>query len=383
MPGLAPVELTADCGGCGLESGSVETYDALVPACRFGLPATTRCKLCGSEHEGTLDRPPAKPLREIPANRCPACLGELDPRAIDDHACGRCGARAAVIATHAGTRFGSLADFERALDAWAERESFPGRKELVQATFANPSIEELFACLTRGDRLEVIADPFANMGVRTTGRPTSSPASKPKPDPKPPSALPPTKPSSTGTEPMARPLPLPVNVDVDVDVDVHVHVHEKALTRTHEELRPPPSAPPRAILYPLVSVIAADGEIHPAERALVDQFLRSEGLPPLADEEIRVHHPTEIAHLVSPARREDVVKLMCESAAADGMPDESERRVIRAYAHAWGVDDEKVDFWMWGYETMNTSLARGLFLKIRRFVLSARWSDPEDTGGDS
>ncbi|MCW5832932.1 MAG: TerB family tellurite resistance protein, partial [Labilithrix sp.] len=140
---------------------------------------------------------------------------------------------------------------------------------------------------------------------------------------------------------------------------------------------PPPSAPPRAIGYPLVSVIAADGEVHPEERALVDRFLEGEGLPPLADHEFRVHHPSEVAHLVPTERREDVVKLMCETASIDGMPDESERRVIRAYATAWHVDDEKLDFWMWGYESMNTSLARQLFLKLRRFVLSARWSDDE------
>ncbi len=58
-------------------------------------------------------------------------------------------------------------------------------------------------------------------------------------------------------------------------------------------------------------------------------------------------------------------------AAVDGMPDESERRVIRAYAMAWGVDDEKLDFWMWGYEQMNTSLTRALWLKLRGFVLSS------------
>jgi len=137
----------------------------------------------------------------------------------------------------------------------------------------------------------------------------------------------------------------------------------------------PPSAPPRAIVYPLVSVVAADGEIHPAERALVDRFLVSEGLSPLTDEEFRVHHPSEVAHLVPKDRREGVVQLMCESATVDGMPDESERRVIRAYAAAWDVPDEKVDFWMWGYESMGTSLARQLWMKLRRFVLSARWSD--------
>ncbi len=53
-------------------------------------------------------------------------------------------------------------------------------------------------------------------------------------------------------------------------------------------------------------------------------------------------------------RREMVVQLMCETATVDGMPDESERRVIRAYAAAWNVPDEKVEFWMWGYENMST-----------------------------
>lgn len=127
-------------------------------------------------------------------------------------------------------------------------------------------------------------------------------------------------------------------------------------------------------MYPLVSVIAADGEIHPEERSLIDRFLQSEGLAPLAESEFCVHHPSAVAHYVPLERREDVVKLMCESAAIDGMPDESERRVIRAYATAWDIDEEKLEFWMWGYENMNTSLARQMFLKIRRFVLSARWS---------
>jgi tellurite resistance protein len=127
-------------------------------------------------------------------------------------------------------------------------------------------------------------------------------------------------------------------------------------------------------------VIAADGEIHPEERSLIDRFLTAEGLAPLTDDEFRVHHPSEAARYVPKERREDVIKLMCESAAVDGMPDESERRVIRAYATAWDVPDEKIDFWMWGYESMGTSLTRALWLRLRRFVLSARWS-PESREG--
>ena len=138
----------------------------------------------------------------------------------------------------------------------------------------------------------------------------------------------------------------------------------------------PISAPPRAIVYPLVSVVVADGEIHRSERELVDRFLVSEGLAPLADDEFRVHTPQEVAHLVPKDRRAAVIRLMCETASVDGMPDESERRVIRAYAAAWDVPEEEVDFWMWAHETAGTSLARKLWLKIRRFVLSARWESP-------
>src|SRR5688572_27866081 len=98
MAGPAPVELLADCTHCRLESGLVETYDVLVAACRFGLPATARCKLCGAEEEGRLDRPTAKPLADIPANLCPGCLGPLDPGALDDAYCRSCGARASRVA---------------------------------------------------------------------------------------------------------------------------------------------------------------------------------------------------------------------------------------------------------------------------------------------
>ena len=101
MAGLAPVELTADCSHCGLEGGVVEVYDALVAACRFGLPATTRCKLCSAASHATFNRAPAKALRETGANRCPACLEELSPSAIDERRCARCGASAALESTAA------------------------------------------------------------------------------------------------------------------------------------------------------------------------------------------------------------------------------------------------------------------------------------------
>jgi len=417
-PGPAPVELAADCTSCGLEAGVVEIYDALVPACRFGLPASARCKLCGEHHEASLDRPAARAMGDIAANRCPACLAELAPEALDDRRCAACGATARLAQVAPPSALTSELALGAALDAWVVREQWTSRQALLDAVFCEPDATALLARIARREPLEVLADPFANMGVRTKGRhdqPTATLAvehrpsrpSHPVPTPRvltvtpervtvnPPSnplhvktptqdfradiavPNPQTAFATAPTDPLAPPLrrasppeaPPPPPRDPDATGAAQAYVPAPTTAR------PPASAPPRAIVYPLVSVVTADGEIHPAERALVDRFLASEGLAPLADDEFRVHHPSTVAHLVPKERREAVVQLMCETATIDGMPDESERRVIRAYAAAWDVPDEKVEFWMWGYENMSTSLTRQLWMKLRRFVLSARWSD--------
>lgn len=347
MAGPSPVELQSDCLACGLESGVVEIYDPLVPACRFGVPRSAICKLCRRTEEARFDRELAKLLLEIPANRCPACLVELGPSAIDDRACPSCFAKAFVVETIPASPLATASELTAALDAWAKRDDYPSSTALAQATFCDPDLDSLVGRIARKERLEVVADPFANMGVRTTGTREDRPApSPPVNEPPRPAAIAP--PTARVAPPPAPPL----------------------------QETPPRSAPPRAIIYPLVSVVVADGEIHHAERELVDRFLVSEGLTPLADEEFRVHTPQEVAHLVPKDRRAAVIRLMCETASVDGMPDESERRVIRAYAAAWDVPEEEVDFWMWAHETAGTSLARKLWLKIRRFVLSARWESP-------
>jgi hypothetical protein len=397
--GPAPVELNADCTTCGLEGGVVELYDAAVPACRFGLPATARCNLCGITHEGAFEPAPTRAMHDVPANRCPACLLELAPRALDEHRCGRCGASARLACVLPAAALDSAEALDAALDAWAARERFASRFALAAAVFCDPDLGSLLLRIQRGEPLEIVADPFANMGVRTKGgrpepreAPPRGPRAKgprriatPAQDFRAVSPEPQGRPEEAPAEPAAPPLRISVPPPAPAAADPTATMTSAGVTAASTEsaqgsprlptLPPPASAPPRAIVYPLVSVIAADGEIHPAERALVDRFLESEGLAPLSDDEFRVHHPSAVAHLVPKERREGVVQLMCETASVDGMPDESERRVIRAYAAAWQVSDEKVEFWLWGYESMSTSLVRQLWMKLRRFVLSARWSD--------
>ena len=378
MGGPAPVELNADCTSCGLESGVVELYDALVPACRFGLPAAARCKLCGIQHEALFAPGAARPMLDIPANRCPACLEELGPRALDERRCNKCGAAATLSLMAPAASLDTEPALFAALDAWVAREGWVSRRALAEAVFCDPDLPSLLVRIQRGEPLEVVADPFMNMGIRTTGR-SKAPSKPPRGAP----LL--VEPSLIAALPRALPAapvaPTPVPIRFFPTPPAGTVVPIEMLAPTSRPTPPPPvSAPPRAIVYPLVSVIAADGEIHPAERALIDRFLESEGLATLTEDEFKVHHPSEVAHLVPRERREMVVQLMCETATVDGMPDESERRVIRAYAAAWNVPDDKVEFWMWGYENMSTGIVRQLWMKLRRFVLSARWSDAGQEG---
>ncbi len=388
MGGPAPVELSADCTTCGLEAGVTELYDSRVAACRFGLPASARCKLCGVQHQGVFTAALSRPLTDVPANRCPACLEELGPRALDDRRCARCGATATLELVAPAAALRSRAALEAALDAWAIREHWPSRHALAEATFCDPDFSSLLLRIQRGEPLEVVADPFANIGASTTER-APSPAFREPPRVPPvallsPDSIAPLTPLTPGPPLSVRdgmpantpalPTPVPIRFLPTPPAGTRVPV-EMLAPGSRPPPPPPPSAPPRAIVYPLVSVIAADGEIHPAERALIDRFLESEGLAPLTEDEFKVHQPSAVAHLVPSERREAVVQLMCETATVDGRADESERRVIRAYAAAWNVPDEKIEFWMWGYDHMSTGIVRQLWMKLRRFVLSARWSD--------
>lgn len=326
----APVELYADCTHCRLEGGVAELYDPDSAASRFGLPARETCRLCTLAVRtvlvGTDGLELAVDMSRVAANACPACHEPLEPSALDRKACARCGARCVPHVEHEPITFAGRADVEARLDAWAAEDRLGSRAELLTSRFVTPDVSDLVARLARRDVIPTVVDPFALGGARMVGDRGDAPDAS-------------EGPRSTQNDP------------------------------------PPPSAPPRAIVYPLVSVIAADGELQSAEREVVDRFLESEGLAPLTIEEFRVHRAEDVARLVPLDRREKVVELMCETACADGIADASEVRVIRAYAAAWHIPDDKVNLWLWGYEHANASGARQLWLKIRRFLLSSRWEN--------
>ncbi len=380
------VELLEDCPHCRLESGLVETYDAKVAACRFGVPSRVSCKLCGLAKVGRLSAQTCADLTNVPGNLCPSCEEVLRPEALDVRKCAACGVRAGLEDERAPHDLSSFAIFQACLASWATRETFTDESAFVLATFVAQDARALHAAFLRGDPLETVADPFAfggRAGTTAAGatasrrhehheRPLPRSSEKsgppirlvPRADPGAPRAAagPAAAPESASRPPPTQtPSALPS------------HLRTEPPLESAAELGPPVSAPPRAILFPLVSVISADGEIHPEERAFVDAFLVSEGMAPLADHELRVYTPAEAARYVPKERREKIVELMCEVAMVDGLADDAELRVVRAYASAWQVPEEKVDIWLWGYEHAQASAARQFWLRIRRFVLSSRW----------
>ncbi len=383
-----PVELYSECDRCHVEASCVEVYDSNAHPCRFGVPREVRCRMCGRVRAGRItpqSAPLAASLVDVPSNACPCCMRALPPESLDTRTCTHCGCSASLDIVNDGHGFATLEALEASLAAWAHEEQFAKVDDMLFATFVEPDRVRIFTQLANGERIETVADPFA-LGARSVN--DAPPKSKRSPASRRPGQLASPTPLM-GTPYSASP---PVAAAVAVASPVLPNAHAPAAyphptpnvppapitspmplsTRSV----PPPSAPPRAIVYPLVSVIAADGELAPKEREMVDRFLVSEGLEPLADDEFRVHDPAVVARYIPENRREAVLRLMCETAAIDGMPDDSEIRVIRAFATAWHIPDEKVDLWLWGYENIHASSARLFWLRIRRFLLSSRWEDP-------
>lgn len=162
------VELLEDCPSCRLEAGLVETYDARVAACRFGVPARASCKLCGLSKVGRLSVATSLDLTTVPANRCPACRELLRPEALDVRVCGACGVRAGLEDERAPIDLTSFATFQECLSLWAARESFVDAEALVLGMFVAADARALHATYLRGEPLETVADPFA-FGGRAGG----------------------------------------------------------------------------------------------------------------------------------------------------------------------------------------------------------------------
>jgi hypothetical protein len=102
---------------------------------------------------------------------------------------------------------------------------------------------------------------------------------------------------------------------------------------------------PRDELLALASVAASDGVASEEDLMVLAQAAAKRGVPPLTMDEIRVRRPTEIDPPPTLVRREEVLQEMFWLAWVDDELDESEVRVVREFARAWGVDPQRVSEW--------------------------------------
>jgi DnaJ-domain-containing protein 1 len=102
---------------------------------------------------------------------------------------------------------------------------------------------------------------------------------------------------------------------------------------------------PRDELLALAAVAAADGEASEDDLLVLRNAAAQRGIAPLGPEDLRVRRPGEIDPPATLPQREALLKEMFWLAWSDDELDESELRVVRAFARAWGVDPQRVEEW--------------------------------------
>ncbi len=120
----------------------------------------------------------------------------------------------------------------------------------------------------------------------------------------------------------------------------------------------------------LISVMAADGQVRPRERAYLEAFLLHEELAPLQEAEIKLRRPHEIGPVGGLPQREALIERMLELAHIDEEADESEVRLIREYARHWGVDPARIDAWIQSHEAHTVSGLSRMVSKIKDLLLA-------------
>lgn len=314
-------EVLADCPLCRVESAVVEVFDGRSILSGFGVPLEARCRFCDARWEGATE--PALPAVQPVVGRCPACKAILGPTAPETRSCAACGLQAVSRQTGAQASLESRADVEARLLAFALEEGYEAGQELLDEAFCEVSIDELVGRLRRGEPVQTSFDVFHFLFGHVSGG--------------------------------------AVTVD---------RGGEEALREAAYQVAPRDSSvgrDPRAILYPIVSVMAADGSIDPAEERFVSAFLEAEGQTPLEPHEIRVHRPAEVERHIPRARRREIVELMIQLATIDGYADTSELRLAKAYANAWGIPEDDLVEWVERYREAHTSSARRFLLKLKSF----------------
>ncbi len=349
-------EILADCPHCRVEGAVVEVYDHGEACCHFGVPVESRCRLCLRQTRGRA-RGPKDPETDdtgsqggavarvdhlMTEERCPSCKAPIDDGARQGLVCGACALSIAVEVVQEPLDLGSRAALASALFRWAQEEGYESAEEMLEVSFEGISLETFEDRIQKGERVETTFDVlgflFAHMGgaggaaggqpslgqPRLTAGRIHGPAEE-----------------IWGSAPTAR---------IQLPTGRMPHRRNRALA--------------------LISVMAADGTTRPLERQFIDRMLAADDLDPLSDDEIKIRRPHEVGPVGPLKDREALVEAMLEVAHIDDERDETEIRLIRAFARHWGVDPARIDRWLKAHELRSSSRLTRALVKVKALFLA-------------
>jgi uncharacterized tellurite resistance protein B-like protein len=312
-----PWQVLSDCPHCFVEAAVLELMDPVHPACHLGVPAESRCRMCG--WLVIADAAEFVPKLPVQAMRCPNCSRPLSDDDLEAHTCSSC-----EYAPNR-TQEAQPADLTQpeaaisALNRWAQEEGEPDVHEFCSANMgAEPS--KIVVLLANRQVVSTTFDVIAFLF-----------------------------PSAGGAGGQAEPLPL--------------NPAEETVPETLNE--PPQAADPRVPVRALVSVMAADGELRPGERTFIERFAAAEGIDAPSPEEIRVWRPHE---LPEPEHADKLVEAMVHLAHLDRQRDGSEWKVVVAFARSWGVSEDDVNRWDRMYDRRYANAMTMLWRTLSGFV---------------
>ena len=318
-----PWQVFANCEHCRTESAVVEIYDPLHPATHLGRPTERRCRMCGTVAIAEIEA--FAPRQPLGADLCPRCSARLSDTARSGHGtCDACHYQPSITEVRAPADLTDAGRARNAIASWAAEDGETDAERFCQANLGLP-MDAVVALLA--DRavvpttFDVIAWLFPTAG-NGTGRTDGTPLTSPP-----------------------EPEPIPVNL--------------------HD---PPPFLDPRGPARVLVSVMLADGAIRKGEMAFIQRWLQKEGLALPSHEDLRVWRAQDLPSIGDARLRERLLEACVELVHLDGQRDESEWRVIRNYARAWGIGEAAIRRWDQTYHARYASPLQSLWNALTGLV---------------